>query len=65
MEEQHDCLDDSEQYTRRTVVEIYGIPQEEGEDVLELVQQVGTALGMTVTSEKLTNACHHLGTIVA
>ncbi|XP_046687458.1 uncharacterized protein LOC124373108 [Homalodisca vitripennis] len=49
-----------EQYSRRNCLEIQGIPEEKNENVLDIVKDVGRALGMDV-SEEMIDTCHRLG----
>ncbi|XP_046666447.1 uncharacterized protein LOC124358200 [Homalodisca vitripennis] len=53
-------VDDMEQYSRRNCLEIQGIPEEKNENVLDIVKDVGRALGMDV-SEEMIDTCHRLG----
>jgi hypothetical protein len=60
IEKLEERLDESEQYSRRNAVEIFGIPQREDENVIEVIQKVGDAIGMPI-SETMVDACHRLG----
>lgn len=53
-------IEEQEQYSRRNVVEIHGIPQEKNEDMVAVVKEVGKALDMEITSPMI-DACHRLG----
>jgi hypothetical protein len=52
-------LDDLEQYSRRNTLEIRGVPVSQGEDVVQRVVDVGTALGVRVDPSAV-DACHRL-----
>jgi hypothetical protein len=52
-------IDDSDQYSRLNTVEIHGVPQEENENVMEVVKKLGVALDMPIT-EEMVDACHRL-----
>jgi hypothetical protein len=52
--------DESNQYSRINCIEINGVPETQNEDVLQLVKDVGTSLGVTITEESV-DACHRLG----
>lgn len=51
--------DDLEQYGRRNIVEIQGVPDISGENVVHTVQSVAKALDVTVTEQDI-DACHRL-----
>lgn len=53
-------VEDLEQYSRSNAVEIHGIPEEQHEDVIKVVQEVGKALDIDIT-ESMIDACHRLG----
>lgn len=52
-------VDDNEQYLRSNTVEIHGVPEGE-EDTYNVVQKVGSALGMNITREMI-DVCHRNG----
>jgi hypothetical protein len=52
-------LDDSEQYSRRNCVEVFGIPQKNGEDVVKIVQDIGKSLRIDVSPSSI-DVCHRL-----
>jgi hypothetical protein len=51
---------DLEQYSRRNCVEVHGIPEIPGEDVITTVQRVGEALNFQIQVNMI-DACHRLG----
>lgn len=51
--------DDLEQYGRRNIVEIQGVPDISGESVVDTVLSVAKALDVTVTEQDI-DACHRL-----
>lgn len=53
-------LEEVEQYSRSNSVEIFGVPEEKGEDVYEIVRKVGVSLDMNITREQI-DVCHRLG----
>lgn len=53
-------LAEAEQYSRRNCVEIYGVPEVENENVLQMVKQVGSAVKFTI-EDGMVDACHRLG----
>lgn len=53
-------IEDMEQYSRASMVEIHGVPVSQGEDVVEVVKNVGKGLDMDIT-ESMIDACHRLG----
>lgn len=58
--ELEDRIDDMEQYSRRNCLEMQGIPEEDGENVLNIVKDVGRALSMEIT-DSMIDTCHRLG----
>lgn len=58
--ELEDKIDDMEQYSRRNCLELQGIPEEDGESVLNIVKDVGRALEMDIT-DSMVDTCHRLG----
>jgi hypothetical protein len=54
-------VDEMEQYSRNSNVEIVGIPETPQEDVFALVQTVGEKLGMTITADDV-EAVHRVPT---
>lgn len=50
---------ESEQYSRRNTVEIYGVPESRNEDVLTTVQQVGRAINIDI-HDNMIDICHRL-----
>lgn len=53
-------MEDIELYSRRNCLEIQGIPEQPQEDVLDIVQKVGRAVNMEISSSMI-DACHRLG----
>lgn len=53
-------VDDLENYSRRNCLEIQGIPENRGEEVTEVVKEVGKALQFEITEDML-DACHRVG----
>lgn len=53
-------LDEQEQYSRRNTIEIYGIPQDKNEDVVQIVKEVGKVLDFEITKPMI-DACHRMG----
>lgn len=53
-------LDEMEQYSRVNAVEIHGVPEQNNEDVISVVKEVGKALDMDI-SDSMIDACHRLG----
>lgn len=53
-------VEDVEQYSRCNTIEIHGIPEEKNEDVVGIVKEVGTALGMQMDAGMI-DACHRMG----
>ncbi|XP_039279941.1 uncharacterized protein LOC120350484 [Nilaparvata lugens] len=60
VKELEDKLDEAEQYSRRSTVEIFGIPQEKDEILEDVVSRLGAALDMNI-DESMIDACHRLG----
>jgi hypothetical protein len=52
-------LDDLEQYGRRNTVEVHGLPEEEGENCIKKIIDVGTALNVKIDASNI-DACHRL-----
>lgn len=55
-------VDDMENYSRRNCVEIQGIPERQGENVSEVVKELGNALNVDIVDEMI-DACHRVGRI--
>lgn len=53
-------VEDSEQYSRSNCLEIQGVPFKRDENVIEVVQNVGKAIGMELVPSMI-DACHRLG----
>lgn len=53
-------LDDQEQYSRRNCLEIHGVPEMRGENVLSEVVKIGRAIGAEIDPNMIDN-CHRLG----
>lgn len=53
-------IEDLENYSRRNCVEIQGIPEEQGENVTNVIKNVGNALGVNITDDMI-DACHRVG----
>lgn len=53
-------VNDSEQYNRRSTLEIQGVPESPGENVSAKVIAVAQSLGMNINPERI-DACHRLG----
>lgn len=53
-------LEDLEQYSRTNCLEINGIPEENNEDVSNIVKKVGESVGMSLEDTDI-DACHRLG----
>lgn len=52
-------MDDIEQYSRRDTIEIHGVPVAAGEQVVEVVKSVVTALDLPI-EDTMISACHRL-----
>jgi hypothetical protein len=52
-------LEESEQYSRRNVLEIYGVPERREEDVTKIVQDIGDSLGVKLDTGAI-DCCHRL-----
>lgn len=52
-------VENMEQYSRRNCLEVQGIPEGEGESVLDIVKDVGRALKMEIT-DSMIDTCHRL-----
>lgn len=53
-------LEEQEQYSRRNTIEVYGIPHEKNEDIVQVVKEVGKALDFEITTSMI-DACHRMG----
>lgn len=53
-------VEEMEQYSRSNAVEIHGVPEQQHEDVVKVVQELGKALDMDI-AESMIDACHRLG----
>lgn len=53
-------IDELENYSRRNCLEIQGVPEEENENVAEIIKSVGKALNVTIKDEMI-DACHRIG----
>ncbi|KAK5647367.1 hypothetical protein RI129_002259 [Pyrocoelia pectoralis] len=53
-------INDLEQYLRRNTVEIKGVPEARNENILTVVQAVGTVIGFDI-SKQMIDACHRIG----
>lgn len=53
-------VEDLESYSRRNCLEIQGIPEEDDENVVEIIKNVGKALKMTI-QDQMIDACHRIG----
>ncbi|XP_075210788.1 uncharacterized protein LOC142318134 [Lycorma delicatula] len=52
-------LEDVEQYSRKSMIEIHGIPKKDDEDVVDTIKKVGDVIGFQITDEMI-DACHRL-----
>ena len=52
-------FDDMDQHSQSSTLEIDGIPEEKGENVLSIVIEVGQGLGIPIT-ENMISMCHRL-----
>jgi hypothetical protein len=55
-------IDDLENYSRRNCLEIQGVPEEKGENVVSAVKKVGEALNVDI-NESMIDACHRVGKV--
>lgn len=55
-------LDDVEQYSRMNSLEINGIPEENNENMVDIIRMVGKVLGIEIEEEHI-DACHRLEAI--
>lgn len=55
-----DKVEDLEQYSRSNQIEIHGIQREAGENVLDVVKEVGKALDIEIL-DSMIDTCHRLG----
>lgn len=53
-------VNDMEQYSRRNCLELQGVPEAAGENVITVVQDVANAIGFTLESHMI-DTCHRLG----
>lgn len=53
-------VEDLEMYSRRNCLEIQGVPEENGESVVEVVKKVGSALDFVI-EDTMIDACHRIG----
>jgi hypothetical protein len=52
-------LDEAEQYSRRNCVEIFGVPHQVNENVVDVVKKVGSAVNMEIT-DSMIDTCQRL-----
>lgn len=52
-------VEELEQYSRKNTIEIHGIPVNNGENVVSIVQDVGKVLGVNI-DDTMIDACHRL-----
>lgn len=60
LEDARTRIEETEQYTRVNCIEIHGVPNTSGENVVDIVKKVGAAIDFEVTDSMLDN-CHRLG----
>ncbi|XP_039285268.1 uncharacterized protein LOC120351547 [Nilaparvata lugens] len=52
-------IDNMEQYSRRSTLEIHGVPEVENEQVMDTLAEVGKSIGLEITQD-MVGACHRL-----
>ncbi|XP_075215239.1 uncharacterized protein LOC142321132 [Lycorma delicatula] len=52
-------LENKEQYSCKSVIEIHGIPKKDDVDVVDTIKKVGDVIGFQITDEMI-DACHRL-----